>query len=271
MAQIYRTVEELPQNVGDKRTENVNFTFDGEIDNLDFTFGVGNVTIREGESYAFAAMDVPVGSVDADFSGGKFFIKQRSGIFGDGIFGVNWGFRRRMPRLDITLPRGAAFRDVYMKFGVGSVNVTGLSAEKIVVSSGVGENNFDSVRLKNLRFVCGQGRVSFHRSEVENANISGGVGSFDFDGSLVGEKTIRAGVGTIGIRGSFTGKSVVSGGVGSITLDLDGNPADYDFIAEKGVGPLTFNGRGNAFPMNSNSQNKVRLVGGVGNIDVRMQ
>lgn len=280
----YKRVTSLPAVVRNDAGDNVgnndsakadgapNFTFGEEISVLDFTFGVANVTIEAGEKCGITTTDIDDCDIESSCGNGKFFIRQHSRIFDGGWLNVNnWGINTKMPRIVVTLPRGAMFSDVYMKFGVGSVRISGLSAKKIVISGGVGENYFEDVNLKNLKLVCGKGNISFNGSSVDGMTLLGGVGNFDFDGNLTGEKTIRGGLGCMTFSGGFGGKSEIIGGVGSIALDINDTPNDYDFIARAGVGGLSFNGRYNAFPMNPNAANKVSIRSGVGNIAVKMQ
>jgi len=159
----------------------------------------------------------------------------------------NWN--NRSPVINIYIPEGRSFDEIYFGGGVGRVAAEEINAKSLVLAGGVGEYNINNMNAGNLE-------------------IDGGVGSVKLNGTVNGDTKIDGGVGEIKISGQLNGNIKLKTGVGSTKLDLTGNISDYNIKVDKGVGSIKLNGNKIEGTYQNNGKYNFDIDAGVGSIDI---
>lgn len=171
----------------------------------------------------------------------------------------SWGItnnQRNRRAIEIILPMGVVFSSIKINLGAGFCTLSFLETNAIYYESGAGALEANHIHAEASHFEGGAGKIEIHHSNLRNAHIETGAGLIDFSGSLLGNTKIES-------------------GVGAIQLKLDGDKDFYFILYEKGLGSIhinqeKFSGSQEGTIGNPNSENKVKINTGIGNINLVM-
>lgn len=144
-------------------------------------------------------------------------------------------------------------------------------AEDTKIESGFGNVTIDALHTQNLKISGGAGNITGNNISAENdSNINGGMGNITLNNVNFNDAAIDGGVGNINIDGKLLGDNKIGCGVGEIQLSLLGNKDNYNFNVDTGVGLVRINGEKiqDNYYDNSNADNKIKIDGGVGNVNI---
>ncbi len=155
--------------------------------------------------------------------------------------------------LTIYIPSELVFNDVDIQTGAAKLTVGSLSTDTIDLTLGAGD-----LYVNNLS-------VSSH------AEIKGGAGQIVVEGGVINDLTLNMGVGALTFSAKLLGNSNLNFGVGKSNIILIGKLEDYKLEIRKGIGKITVDGESINDSNNlGNGQNRVKIIGGVGAIDITL-
>lgn len=142
--------------------------------------------------------------------------------------------------------------------------------EIINITTGAAKLTADSLSAKSLKLQLGAGDVSIaNLSAQTNADIKGGAGKITIAGGTMNNLELKMGVGELNLTAALLGNNNLTFGVGGSNITLIGSRDDYKISVEKGIGSITVAGKTVAdFGSSGNGQNRVRIEGGVGTVDL---
>lgn len=180
--------------------------------------GDSRVEIKEEYTQEIRELDFEIGMSDVVIrSGNSFSISGKvpqslqSRITKDGVWkidmdsvelGIYTGFLsdNNDYKIEITVPREAVFREVCLEIGAGTLQAEGITADEIEIMIGAGEGIFTGVRAGDFSAECGAGEIT--------------------------------------LSGSISGKADLDCGMGTITLRLQGEPEQFDYEVDCGMGEV---------------------------------
>ena len=165
------------------------------------------------------------------------------------IFEPAW--KTNSPVIEVYIPEGKIFDEVYFNGGLGSIETEQLNAKSLIINGGVGDYD-----IKNIY--------------VESLKIGVGMGSVKIDGIINGDTKIEGGVGDIKITGQANGNIKINAGMGNITLNMAGNLWDYNIKADKGLGSINLNGKKMPDLIKNGGTYNIDIDAGVGSIDINI-
>lgn len=147
-------------------------------------------------------------------------------------------------QVEVTVPEGYRFDNVYVELGAGSLEADALRADTITLDAGAGYGEIDLLEAGNLTADVGVGYLEIGRADIKNMlEADCGVGSFQLC--------------ILGNREDFSYQ--VDCGMGTVTLD--GESRSRQFKSPDG---------GSVFPAGT-GEKQMRLSCGVGDIDISFE
>ena len=97
------------------------------------------------------------------------------------------------------------------------------------------------------------------------------MGSLTIQGTIDGTSKIQCGMGSLFIQGNLKGNSKIQCGMGTVELITQGNPDDYNYKTQVGMGSVqigdkTFEGLSNKEHFSSAAKNYLDIDCGMGSI-----
>lgn len=141
------------------------------------------------------------------------------------------------------------------------------------VDAGAGKVEIDKLEVNNLELDLGAGKTDISNVLVlNNCDIDGGAGEIIINESDITNMDLDMGVGKVELNSKLNGNSEINAGVGEVNLELVGGLDDYRFDVSKGIGSIVIdNHEISNDTVYGNGQNKVRISGGVGEIEVKFR
>lgn len=206
---------------------------------LDIDNSATNLIIKSGDKLKVEARNVS-SSFSSKVSGGKLQIKEKA----------NWGlFGNKVGEIEITLPHN-------------------LKLDNLKISAGAGKIEINDVTTSNLKIEQGAGLVKIQNSNFKKTDIDGGAGEINIQNSILEDLDLDSGVGKVSIEGEILGISKIDSGVGETNLLL-GNRNNYSIYVEKGIGSIKIDSEEiKSETTNGNGENKIKIDGGIGAINV---
>lgn len=208
------------------------------IESLDIDIDAGTLLIRSGEKFRVVTKNVYISSFNHSLKDGVLTITYKITRTSFDVRNFHFGyFPWTNPKSVIT---------VYLPEG------THLDSSKLTI--GAGKIEMDSLDTGTIHIKVGAGEVTVADLKAQDANLDCGVGN-------------------IQITGEITGDSIVKCGVGQISLDLKGDPKDYDYKVKVGLGSTqinddTFSGSTDKTETNDGATGSFDLDCGVGEIKI---
>ncbi len=141
--------------------------------------------------------------------------------------------------------------------------------DKLDIDSGAGKIEINDISTNYTRIDQGAGKLTIQNSKFGSSQIDGGAGETIIKSSELYNLKLDAGVGRIDLEAKILGNSKIECGVGEMNINLLGSEDDYNITAEKGIGRLRINGIERSTYGTGN--NKIKLEGGIGSIEVRIK
>jgi len=181
--------------------------------------------------------------IDVWEENGTIHVVERShGVFGFGGTGD----------LTIYVDNKVELEEVKFEVGAGTLTVQNLVAKRIDLELGAGKTEID------------------YLSASERLRIDGGAGLLEVRGGKARNAEIEIGAGKADLQLELMGDSRVESGVGKLDLELIGEEEDYQLEVDKGIGSVSYNGRGLADETREgNGKNRVKIESGVGAVEIR--
>ena len=152
--------------------------------------------------------------------------------------------------LNLYIPKGKVFNDVYIDAGAGNVKI-------------------DTIKANTLDFDMGAGKVSINNIEVySHAKLDGGAGNFNIENGILSNVDFDMGLGNVDIKASLTGNNKIDMGMGNLSIDLIDSVNNYRFDIEKGIGSVSIDGEGKSNGVYGNGATFIEIDGGIGSINI---
>lgn len=176
--------------------------------------------------------------------------------------------------LTITIPEGTELKRLKISTGAGNCVITDISADKFEFETGAGNATITDSTVDALILQAGAGNIEFESSSLNNMTLNCGVGNLDIKNSSVsGKSKIKCGVGNFTLTDcELTGECDAECGVGEFSLDLNGDPNDYEVNISSSVGKAKLNDKtyNKADHRNKGAANILKIEGGVGSISINI-
>lgn len=144
----------------------------------------------------------------------------------------------------VNVPESAQLREVTACSGMGSLNVSGLSAGYAKLTSNMGDVTLEQSNINELHMDADMGELVIQNTTTRKATLDANMGSIEAVDFTV-EKTLDfdCDMGSVTLIGSFAD---VSGdcGMGSVTMSTNRPEDQYSFDLKCDMGSITLNGRG---------------------------
>lgn len=215
------------------------------FDELVIEMKAANVRIEQGEAFQ-VLMDEE--AVEFRREGKKVYLEEKDwGFFG------NW--HKVGGEVKVVLPQDLRnLKKVEIETGAGTIYAEGIAADEVDLELGAGRAEFVGLVAKNTADISsGAGYLIIREAELRNMDLDMGVGKVEISGVL-------------------RGKNEVDAGVGKLEMTLKGGQEDYKMRFSKGLGAITVNGESMGDNgVWGNGANTVKIDGGVGAIEVRVE
>ena len=157
-------------------------------------------------------------------------------------------------RVNLTMPYEQKFEKVRIVSGAGIFRVDRIYGESVIIRLGAGEVEIGDLKASNF------------------AHLEKGAGATYIENGEIHNFKMDVGVGEVSVNAALTGTAQIKAGVGELSLNLLGNPENYNVTVKRGFGNSMINGcdwrNGNTY---GNGQNCVEVNGGIGLISVTFE
>ncbi len=217
------------------------YTVTSEISNLCVNINAADIMVKQGEAFS---VESNLKYLTVSDENSLLSIKDGKKLFGN----------YNNAKLIITIPAGVVFEDAELKNGAGKLTVDTLSTKELDCDFGAGEVKIDSL------------------SATSSAEIHGGTGKITISGGSIHELDLDMGVGQLNLTSLLTGECDLTFGVGESNITLLGDKSDYTLDITKGIGSIRVDGDNISYSSgHGNGQNKVKVKGGVGAVNVKFK
>lgn len=256
---------------GDRNRYNT-FSYQDEvkdITSIDLDIDFARVRIVAGDAFHVEVKNTAEGGFYSEVRNGVWYLEDNySDRYSIHLFGLRlpvnfpgFGFQRDedwYPTVTVTIPEGFAAEEFDIEFGAGELVADSISAGTMNVSMGAGEMTLKNITVKDhSSFTVGAGAIRINRLSAKDV-------------------TLECGAGQISVAGAILGNSYIDCGVGEISLDLEGEEEDYNYIVDCGIGSVKINDRKWDFTTHKsiyhdNTIGTFELDCGVGSISLRIR
>lgn len=199
-----------------------------DIKSLEIDSGVMDVNVKPGEKFTVFYSGKDRFKPDVTLVDGRLKIKK------DGNVTLNISVQQAT--LEVTVPEGKAFDNIYLNSGVGNMDIYGVNTAQTDIDSGVGKISISESELGNLKVNGGVGSLKAEKCSVKDVDVDSGVGKVELNltNSLKNYyMELHTGVGKIVYNGTSVdesyvqngdgGRCVVNGGVGDVMITDGGD------------------------------------------------
>ncbi|MHB1452979.1 MAG: DUF4097 family beta strand repeat-containing protein [Saccharofermentanales bacterium] len=220
-------------------TSDATYDYQG-IESIDIDIDAGTLLIRSGDKFRVETENVYISSFDHALKDGVLTITYKISKTSFDIRNFHFGyFPWTNPKSVITvyLPEDTHLDSSKLTIGAGRIEVDSLDTDTIHIKVGAGEATFADLKAQDADLDCGVGKIQ--------------------------------------ITGEIAGDSIVKCGVGQISMDLKGDPEDYDYKVKVGLGSTqinddTYSGSTDKTETNDGATGSFDLDCGVGEIKLHI-
>ena len=239
---------------------NFNESYEG-VTSIDIDISYGTLNVLHGDKFEIVAENMNKNTFHSYVDNNTWIIKDDDDDFWSGfhfnLFGDSGSKDSSSPKVTIYIPDDFNAKELELELGAGSAKVEEFSTNKASISVGAGELVIDSITIEN------------------KGDISVGAGQIDINNIKAKNVMLDCGAGQITIDGVITGDSEVDCGVGHVDMNLVGNPDEYNYSIECGLGKISLNGKSYGVSSdtkvdNQDATNSFDLNCGVGNINLNI-
>ncbi len=222
---------------------------DEQITGIDFSFAVGEVEIKTGETMEVVVEDTFRNAIRSEVRDGSWYITDR--LAESGKLPVNY-----TPKITITIPSGTLFDDIDIYLAAGTLTAAELLAEKMKLEVDAGSMKVYELEAEKSLFVKnGVGEIRLYDAEAGNLEVNNGVGAISITGAVSGHNTVECGIGEVEI---------------SLT---DRDRIDFNYSIECGIGEVEignkkFTGNAENFAYDRTEADFFELNCGIGHIEI---
>ena len=230
-----------------------------DVKSLALDISYGTVSITEGDHFGIQVYNIGSDDYYSTVKEGVWKIednvednKSEFSIFGVRISdSVNHPFRA--PNIELTIPEDFVFENLDIILNTGTIKAERLSSKNADINVGAG-----SLHIKEL-------------SASEKSSYSIDTGQLVIEDINAQDANINCGVGNLTAAGIIKGENLITCGIGNVSLDLNGNEADYNYNVDCGIGTVIINdnsysGVNSKHKTNNNAKNSFDLDCGIGRI-----
>ena len=222
--------------LGETVSESNVFTSD-QVSELEIELFTADITVLKGETLQ---IDSTKNCFRVHNRNGKLTLEEKNALFS----------RDESRHVTICIPEDFTFRKVEIDTGAGNINAEALKTEYLELDVGAGFVTFDNLDVtKKADIDCGAGTFTAKNGLLHNLDFSLGVGKADISAKLLANADIES-------------------GVGELKLLLLGGKETYPLAIEKGLGIFTVDSEFVKETVIGSGENKVKIEGGIGNINV---
>ncbi|MCX8074737.1 MAG: DUF4097 domain-containing protein [Clostridia bacterium] len=221
-----------------------------DVKSLDIEVSTCELNIMISNRFYVEASNVPE-KFTCENVNGKLEIRENES---KSLFGSAFSYTSNS-KITVYIPSDFTFETAYIKTGVGRTNIEALASEKLNIENGVGE------------LIC-QGL------EANNSSINAGVGKISIDNAILNDLDLDSGVGSLKISGILTGNTKLNCGIGKVDVSIDANKADYQIIADSGIGAIKIDGQNYTENTPTDSvirKDKLNINGGIGEVVINFK
>lgn len=136
---------------------------------------IGNLTIKQGDSYRLSWKVKNTGAVKYELKDGRLEITQRNTK-------KNWaGVHNNHCEILLTIPRDVELKSVELDMAVGDVDIAGISTKSLNVKANVGDVDVESSALGDVVIDADVGSVDLENCSFGNMEVDAAVGSIDVE------------------------------------------------------------------------------------------
>ncbi len=225
----------------------VEISKDEQITGIDFSFAVGEVKIKTGETMEVVVEDTFQDAIRSEVRDGSWYIEDR--LAESGKLPVNY-----TPKITITIPSGTLFDDIDIYLAAGALEAEELLAEEMKLEVDAGSMKvYELEAAKSLVVKNGAGEIKVYDAVARNLEVNNGVGAVSITGAVSGHSTVECGIGEVEIfltdRERVNFNYSVDCGIGKVEIDnkkftgnaesfsTDHTEADY-FELKCGIGHI---------------------------------
>lgn len=144
--------------------------------------------------------------------------------------------------------------------------------DELNADTGAGTVTIDNVEINEVELDHGAGQIKINNSFFHESDINGGAGEIKITNSKLNNLDLDAGIGKVKIESLLTGYNQIDCGIGEIELTLTGKEEDYQLNLEKGIGNIKIkNNKQKNSILYGNGSNKIKVEGGIGNININFK
>lgn len=236
---------------------------EADIHSIDIDVEYGEISIKEGELFQILTNENNNYDIKSSEKNGTWRItSKKEGVFN--IFGFAIGRNdffgnHKRDKITIYIPKEYQAKNISIQLGAGKMTAEQLMADRIKLDVGAGKLEADRLyAYEQADMIVGAGQIQIGTIEAKSAEIDCGVGSIVIDG------------------GSLTGKNKIDCGVGDVKIRLTGNPDDYNYYIDSGLGSVIINEEKYSLTSSTNRVNdrassEFDIECGVGNIQLQIK
>lgn len=161
-------------------------------------------------------------------------------------------WKKRGVRLYV--PEGAAFSEVDIEFGAGSLELADFTADKVELDIGAGVVMGQEISAGKMEISLGAGSAELKEMQVGEASMDVGMGMLEFDGSIQNKADIEC-------------------GMGSVSMKLLGAEEDFNYEIEGAMGSVEigshdYSGLAQERKINNGADKKIEVDCAMGSIEI---
>lgn len=222
--------------LGETITENTVFSTES-IDEIKIDASTADINIVKGDALS---IDSTKNCFRVNNRNGKITLEERNQLFS----------RDESRYVTISVPEDFIFNKVEIDTGAADITAENLKAEYLELDVGAGSVTFDNLEAsKKSEIDCGAGLFTVKNGSLTDLEFSLGVGEADITAAIEASGDIES-------------------GVGELRLNLLGGKDAYTLTIEKGLGIFTVDSEFVKDSPVGNGENKIKIEGGVGSVNI---
>lgn len=228
-------------NVNSKTNDKINYynrvELNNNYSNLNINLKLTDIYIKEGEKFTLETNNKHI-NIKQDND--KIVIKENNNVNLNGRY-----------KITLIVPTNKIFNNINIDTGAGVVNVEKLSSNNVNFDLGAGKTYINNLTVLN-------------KTEIET-----GAGSVKINNSNLSNLDMDMGIGEVIINAFLNEDNKIDTGIGKLDIKLLDKYEKYSFKINKGIGSIELNNEELKDNTNiENGNNKLKIDGGVGNINI---
>lgn len=219
-----------------------------DVEQLDISNGVGEITIRPGDGFKVEGRNVSK-NFKAYVNNGTLIVEEKDSD--KKFFWFIFGSGNNKSSVTVYVPSDFNAKKIKIDSGTGKITLEDLSTDYLQINGGVGEINGQNITAKAVKAKGGVGDMTFRDVNFTDVDFDNGVGDLEIDGIIIG-------------------KSEFECGVGNIKLNINGNRKDYALIFDDNLGSIRVNGQkvSSEYRDSFSAKHTISIDGGVGDVKI---